>query len=79
MTVKNDCFLVKRLELGYVFYIIKHDTKTDKDKVTANMENISGNEKSTIFDRSLNISDSENGSPCLRKMFGKQTFILAIK
>ena len=29
-TVPNDRFLVKRLESGYVFYIIKHDTKTDK-------------------------------------------------
>ena len=29
-TVPNDRFLVKRLELHYVFYIIKHDTKTDK-------------------------------------------------
>ena len=28
-TVPNDCLLVKRLELGYVFYIIKHATKTD--------------------------------------------------
>jgi hypothetical protein len=28
--VPNDCYLVKRLELSYVFYIIKHATKTDK-------------------------------------------------
>jgi hypothetical protein len=34
MAVKNYCFLVKRLELGYVLYIIKHATKTDKDVFT---------------------------------------------
>ena len=34
MAVKNYCFLVKRSELGYVFYIIKHATKTDKDVFT---------------------------------------------
>jgi hypothetical protein len=26
--VKNNCFLVKRFELGDAFYIIKHATKT---------------------------------------------------
>jgi hypothetical protein len=38
---------VKRLELGYVFYIIKHATKTKRllYKVIENMENISGNEE----------------------------------
>jgi hypothetical protein len=33
-------------------YIIKHATKIT-DKVNENMENISGNEESAIFDRSL--------------------------
>ena len=55
---ENDCVLVKRLEVGYVFYIIKHATKIT-DKVNENMENISGNEESAIFDRSLDTLTSE--------------------
>jgi hypothetical protein len=48
---------VKRLESGYVFYIIKHATKTKRllYKVIENMENISGNEESVKFDSSFDI------------------------
>jgi hypothetical protein len=56
-TVPNDCFLVKRLELGYVFYIIKHDTKTDKALLQSYWEhgNRSGNEESVTFKSSFYI------------------------
>jgi hypothetical protein len=56
-TVPNDCFLVKRLELGYVFYIIKHATISDKAFLQSYWEhgNISGNEESVKFESSFYI------------------------
>jgi len=92
MAVKYYCFLVKRLELGYVFYIIKHATKTDKDVFTKLRRTwkiyFHGNEESTIhiffvFDRSFDILASEIEvlvfAKNVRKTFGKQSFILAVK
>jgi hypothetical protein len=60
--VKNDCFLVKRFQFGYVFYIIKHAAKKMTRllyKGNENMEHISGNEESAIFDRSFDTLASE--------------------
>ena len=67
MAVKNYCFLVKRLELGYVLYIIKHATKTDKDVFTKLLRTwkiykVIRNQQCIffiVFDRSFNILASE--------------------
>ena len=91
MAVKNDCFLVKRLELGYVLYIIKHATKTDKDVFTKLLRTwkiykVMRNQQCIFF---LYLTDilifwlpklkSLYLKKKVRKTFGKQTFILAVK
>ena len=91
MAVKNYCFLVKRLELGYVLYIIKHATKTDKDVFTKLLRTwkiykVMRNQQCIFF---LYLTDllifwlpklkSLYLKKKVRKTFGKQTFILAVK
>ena len=67
--VKNDCFLVKRFELGYVFYIIKHATKNWQGFFTRLMRTWKMyqfiNKKSVKFDRSVGFL---NWNKCVKSI-----------